>query len=63
MDAESINEPYIYECKSYPFCTIDSNTFNNSIPLRNISGSYSISYTNDEYGNISPIGKIQKILF
>ena len=62
MDAESISEPYIYECKSYPFCTIDSNTFNNSIPLRNISGSYSISYTNDEYGNISPIGKIQKIL-
>ena len=62
LDLKGISESYIYECKSYPFCTIDSSSFKNSIQLRNISGSYSISYTNDEYGNISPIGKYQKIL-
>jgi len=62
LDSKGISESYIYECKSYPFCTIDSNSFKNSIQLRNISGSYSISFTNDEYGNISPIGKYQKIL-
>ena len=61
-DLLGIFEPYIYECISYPFCIIDSSSFNKSIPLRNISGSYSISYTKNEYGNISPIGKIQKIL-
>ena len=62
MEEDIFCEPYIYECKSYPFCIIDSNSFNNSIPLRNISRSYSISYTKNEYGNISPISKNQKIL-
>ena len=62
LDSKGISESYIYECKSYPFCTIDSSSFKNSIQLRNIYESYSISFTNDEYGNISPISKYQKIL-
>ena len=62
IDIKGISESYIYECNSYPFCSIDSNIFKKSIPLTNITGSYSISYNKNEYGNISPIGKIQKIL-
>ena len=62
LDSKGISESYIYECKTYPFCTINSSIFKNSIQLRNISGSYSISFTNDEYGNISPNSKYQKIL-
>ncbi len=44
------------------FVHLIQSSFNKSIPLKNISLSYSISYTKSEYGDISPIDKIQKIL-
>lgn len=49
---------YILECDNYPFCKNDISKRTRLLDYN----SASISYTNSEYGNISPIDQNQKIL-
>ena len=54
----SSSTSYIFECDKYPFCYV------NKIYNPNWIGKeeFSISYSKNEYNNISPISKTQKIL-
>ena len=49
----------IFECSTYPFC--DSSILQTKNLLYK-DGSYSISYTKNEYNNITPISLTQKVL-
>ena len=52
----------VLECSRYPFCDNDNDINLKQKNLTYNDGSYSISYTKNEYNNITSISLIQKVL-
>lgn len=56
-------EIFLYECDTYPFCTIDKNNTDKITPIDGYYNSYSFSYKKKELNNkLNPINKKQKLL-